>query len=696
MTIHSIKINNLLSFECLEITGFKDMNCIIGKNNSGKSNLMKCLKFFYEKLEGIESLPPQLNSNYSTKGSISITYDVSKLFIISRNQKKNNNASEYFKFIERKLIPFSKRSIFSRNTYNDKTHHTLQLTIFSNNSIKWSTQDLQERNLILYLFPFFNIEPRHMELHEWNSLWDLISRVKSFNLSKIDNQSIVDFFNTKITSKSENSYSKYVNQLNGIIATKKSSQKEKLLSYIKSGLNGQRFEIDEKDLKIHSDGTNSYHFIKTFLKIAITISKNEYISPTIIIDEPEIGLHPKMNELLINEIHSCFSFGDEKSIILILNTHSQNIVKETIKSFKDRQSVFSFTKKNNEGTKVFKLKSTFEDEKFLNIFSDNESRLYFSNFILFVEGATEKEIFCNSKLHKHFPHLFNIDVYEGSNNTVSEQMNPYKSNSNTPFLFLFDADKAWNFDFEKNNITLKKYGNLINLEKTIISDSRKYSLGFSKKYRDLYSCIRKIKHIHESKNIKSNKTRQELCHIDINEFKDNINKYLLTKNIYINKTTIEGSLISIQSSEIFYNWLKDERNIDTKNIIELISRTKKFNHENLIDYFRVLFNGKSSLLSDYKSFNLKSYEDTVKNNQTIKAPQKRTTLRAKKIMKELEKRTISNNKIDKTDGWTSDFLNYAINHIEHESANKKTPFTKVFSLYFPELHDIISLLRPDS
>ncbi|WP_261372368.1 AAA family ATPase [Yersinia mollaretii] len=52
MTILKIKITNLLSFDDVEINGLHDMNCIVGRNNVGKSNLLKALKFYYNRLEG--------------------------------------------------------------------------------------------------------------------------------------------------------------------------------------------------------------------------------------------------------------------------------------------------------------------------------------------------------------------------------------------------------------------------------------------------------------------------------------------------------------------------------------------------------------------------------------------------------------------------------------------------------------------
>lgn len=49
MSIKSIRIENLLSYDTLIINNIKDLNCVIGKNNVGKSNLLKLLSFFTKK-----------------------------------------------------------------------------------------------------------------------------------------------------------------------------------------------------------------------------------------------------------------------------------------------------------------------------------------------------------------------------------------------------------------------------------------------------------------------------------------------------------------------------------------------------------------------------------------------------------------------------------------------------------------------
>ncbi|TOQ50699.1 hypothetical protein CGG93_25350, partial [Vibrio parahaemolyticus] len=88
-------------------------------------------------------------------------------------------------------------------------------------------------------------------------------------------------------------------------------------------------------------------------------------------------------------------------------------------------------------TTINVLNSTYNNESFINTFSDNEARLFFSDFILFVEGETELEVFGNMSLSDHFSHLKHIDIYKSSSNVIGERINPSYSNSAIPYIFLF-------------------------------------------------------------------------------------------------------------------------------------------------------------------------------------------------------------------------------------------------------------------
>lgn len=109
MGIKSIKIINLLSFDEFIINKFTDINCIIGKNNVGKSNLLKLIRYFYEKLDDKRIIPPALNSNYSSFGLITVTYDTSRIKSIVTSTKNN---SKFLKHIYNVLFKNEPKGIY--------------------------------------------------------------------------------------------------------------------------------------------------------------------------------------------------------------------------------------------------------------------------------------------------------------------------------------------------------------------------------------------------------------------------------------------------------------------------------------------------------------------------------------------------------------------------------------------------------
>ena len=131
-------------------------------------------------------------------------------------------------------------------------------------------------------------------------------------------------------------------------------------------------------------------------------------------------------------------------------------------------------------------------------------------------------------------------------------------------------------------------------------------------------------------------------------------------------------------------------------ILKRINSSCSLTEKMLISYMRVIFNGKTDILSDIKSFNLEAYNKAIKDGEKPNERLLKTSKRAKILMKLLEKNTIDNSSIKKTDGWTTNFLNFACKQIEEESAHTKQSFSSRFKIYFPELYDIIHKLQPDS
>lgn len=110
MGIKSIRIKNILSFDDVYIDSFEDFNLIIGRNNSGKSNLLKVFKYFYEKLDEQRSIPLTLNSNYTPSGIITITYDTTR---IKKIVTSTNNNSRFHKHIYNTLFKEPNKNKFT-------------------------------------------------------------------------------------------------------------------------------------------------------------------------------------------------------------------------------------------------------------------------------------------------------------------------------------------------------------------------------------------------------------------------------------------------------------------------------------------------------------------------------------------------------------------------------------------------------
>ncbi|TOA23726.1 hypothetical protein CGK30_24450, partial [Vibrio parahaemolyticus] len=106
------------------------------------------------------------------------------------------------------------------------------------------------------------------------------------------------------------------------------------------------------------------------------------------------------------------------------------------------------------------------------------------------------------------------------------------------------------------------------------------------------------------KNLKIDLTKQDfLKEYEFEKVFSSVKMRLLSKNIYLNRTTLEGCLIQINSSKIFYEWMKKENNINFEPILCRISKSKFVTEDMLIDYMRIIYNGKSKALTDYSHFN---------------------------------------------------------------------------------------------
>ncbi len=610
------------------------------------------------------------------------------------------------------------------------------LMIFKDDSIEWSISDPKARELISILYPFIDIETRHIDLYDWNRVWNLISQLSSFNIKKLSNDDVVEYLDQKIANGSGN-YKEYVGKVEGIIDTKNYSYRDRVLNYIKVGLKGHDFLNLGEELTIQSDGTNSHKYIEIILKLLVVLTRREYITPTIYIDEPEVGLHPKLNENLLKTLsdiyHKYEKTKPEKETgkyatpypKIIFATHSPNILKYSVKLFKDKQQVIHFSKADGVGTKINKLNSHYSDRRFLNIFSDNEARLFFSNFILFVEGATELELFSNDKLCSKFDFLNKIDIY-ATNDLAIKYLNPSYSNAAIPFLVLNDLDVLVSFDYINKKLFLK---------------SQKFNLDYYRKKsklsyfsHDAFKDKSTLKFIfdHDGRSLDFLNDGIMFDKFSVERYVNAINSLLSKDNVRLVNTTIEGLLINVDSIKLFERWLCNklinemnysERNPNpTRRLTALHSEIVSGRKDSSVVLNKILSERNDNVLSASDSLILKKIKMLHLKKAAMRVSSfsrdPRVRVNFYRVVFEGKTDTLLSRHNDaylstvssrfsnlvrlfrteillfmsgcmgKTGGWVTEFLDFSIEEISKASTDSRD-FERKFSVAFNELHSIL-------
>jgi len=739
MTIESIRIKNLLSFDDVILNNLQDINCIIGRNNVGKSNLLKVIRYFYAKMDNQKILPLDFYSNYSSIGEIIFTFNTTRIRKIVTSKKNNGRFHKHiyntlFKSSSEKLN-FSELKESKRDS--NESFFSLTLTICNDESILWSIDDPKVRALLYTLYPFFFIETRHIDLYDWSPIWRLISNLNSFNFEDVKQEDIVEFLDDKISSR-KGDYKKYIERVTSIVDTKPYSYREKVINYIKIAIKGDLFINAGEELLTQSDGTNSNKFLETLLNLLISLTRTEFISPVIYIDEPEVGLHPKLTEAFISKLNDTYTKfkktpdndGPGKYATpypkVFYSTHSPSILKQSIKLFKKDQQVLHFSKQtiNSTATKIQRINSTYSDERFLNIFSDNEARLFFSEYIIFVEGATELELFRNLSLTELYPKFSRVDIYD-ANELILKNINPEYSKASIPFIIIKDIDTLIDYDIKTKKLTLRALFNDL-IAKTA-SGMNYYDTHTKKKSSD-------NQHFMDISGSKKEYVENGLYFrtFSIRNLQSRINKSFSKFNRYFMTSTVEGAIINEDSLSYFYLWATNIlltqlyiNNTNPDKFVEIMYK-KAANKKNISQVFKTTFsispqNSSTDIkaITKKRSLRIKTlFLANLKKKIDNDFPDERDKVLAirlcfggktdtqytlEKLRSENEAATFrqkikdyKNNelfflapKMSKTSGWVTSFINFTISTLRNEEGFENDKVREKLRFIFPEIITII-------
>lgn len=656
MAIKKIIIKGFRSIKNCDINN-SNINLLIGRNGSGKSNFLSALIFFYQNLLNDNYCENIFDANniWENEVRISVTFSLSKIRMICNSNKNQTQYSSYYK----KILSISA---------NDEI--VIELCKNKGEKVIWN-QNKNIRQIIYSLFPLYLVDSRCVELRDWGELWNLIGDyIKLENAvmeeTKREVRSLFKDKNKLIESK--------LRELENILKEQKinltklnSRQFGSIITKVL--LDGDQFSFNERGLNYFSNGTNAYNYTKLLIDILGMISYHKLKDPIVLLDEPEISLHHIMIDHLVDNI-----FDTSEKVQFFISTHSARFVKDVMVRDEHNYSVFNATllEKYTYITPMNLLEDAMKRERV--IINDSLVNAYFSKVIVCVEGESELELFQNKYLCSIFPHLRMIDLIKGMSNQVTYNIvSPKSRGYKSPAIQIIDMDKV----FEKKDGTR----NIFNIKEFLADNKNNEIFHYGKRRKETLQLRKRIEAI--IKDCKFSMKYPFFSSMDLNfvTLIDLVKQYLKEYNIYVMDTTIEGGLITYENRQLFCEFLLQSKLLSPSKITKFIKYYNGFGWRDQVNYLRLICNGKSDFLLSKKKLETE--------NPGID----------KDLMSTL-------NTVKKTSGWIYDWLEYYFckkARIDFNEMNKLKVFKRKleeeqniyqeFKYDFPELFKIIEIIR---
>lgn len=668
LPVTHIRIDNYKSIKRCDID-LNNITALIGANGTGKTNILEAINYFYSNLteNNISEMVFDANNKFSNQVKITLTFDLSNFVIISKTQindfadlfddnTEKSRHSEYFKSIIA-LVSSQKEKTIS-----------IQMSQIKGRGIQWS-EPFQKRTILKSLFPFFYIDVRNLDINEWAEVWNVLgelSKVSNSERKTLEKQ-VRDIVENDIETANKVKAIREVFDSSKLSVVPETS-KEFASSLSKIYFSGEKIQQKGRGLQYFSTGTNSVKYIELLLRAINEIARNKMKEPVVLIDEPEISLHPNF----IDELADAIMVLDSK-LKPIISTHSSRLIKRML-SF---ESVTLYNVKLENNYTVTNLMKRFQQYSPSSKYRvlDDHINSYFSKGILFVEGETELELFSNPYLRILFPFLKIIDVFQAmSQEPILNIMNPQKTKSNVPYICLIDADKTFRYDTASRRFELKnEYFN---------NAKERFYFRNKKNHSDyLYHLHLRIIKMAEKLKVHYYEPYFSCNDVSLEIFTQAIHNYLMTYGVFTFRTTIEGALVSEHSLQFSLEFLKQKtKPSDFQEFLTLLNSYMKTDQFNIM---RLVYNGKTDLLKNYKG-----------NDGVKKRLDEKDALIIEKVMVG-----------KKTSGWVSEYIDFFFSKMIPEDIDKsprgmkqyfesnsetQTAFVKEFEFNFPELYELFT------
>ncbi len=189
-------------------------------------------------------------------------------------------------------------------------------------------------------------------------------------------------------------------------------------------------------IKGYSSGKISFEFIANRIR--------KFDDGVIIIEEPEVYLHPQQLNSLVALIYKKFETSKSK---IFISTHSPNVANFLIRKGAD---LFYFT--NEESNPVIKFKNN--DFEFLNenISNFSFSDFFFSKIIFVVEGRTEEIVIREELLKRGYFDYSVVDMSGPSKDRIRECVILFQKMQNLQVRFVFDNKPTLGDVYDEGNV----------------------------------------------------------------------------------------------------------------------------------------------------------------------------------------------------------------------------------------------------
>ena len=386
MEIIKVKIDNFRNLNNFEIINHNKIKYIVGNNGIGKSNTLEAINSFFNKASFLET---DFN-------------DILKPITIEMGLKLSDEEFGYFD----DLFDIDENTINIRATQDSPNDRIEFYHIETNSSISYQ----KIRNLPCVYYNSINAPEELNFIKSKNSGKFLNSLIEKYlEMSNID-------VNELINSKKIDSISEYLNSILKMISFVSNNNLEVDFEHNIMEFIPRLIELkDKNNISVNKMGSgirySSYIYFELLNIImqtikgkndSITVSNNgkKYLSIFILLDEPEIHLHPYMQRSVINDIRKIIENRDSKFLKLlkevfdidyifgqlIVVTHSPNIISndfhEIIRIDYQNNNIKAYTDDNSNLNNV--------DEKNFKLLGDKIKEIFFSKACILVEGSTER------------------------------------------------------------------------------------------------------------------------------------------------------------------------------------------------------------------------------------------------------------------------------------------------------------------